>query len=52
MERENRQRGYFVGFSYSSAAVQEAANFHKRTNRIIKLIRVQEILDDEHAQRM
>lgn len=52
MERENRQRGYFVAFGYTSDAVQEAANFQKRSGRIIKLITVQEILDDEHAQRM
>ena len=44
--------GYFVAFGYTSDAIQEANNFQKRTNRIIKLITVQEILDDEHAQRM
>jgi len=31
---------------------QECANFHKRTKRIIKLITVQEILDEQHVQRM
>lgn len=52
MERENRPRGYFVAFGYTSDAEREAAAFHKRSGRIIKLITVQQILDDEHAQRM
>ena len=28
------------------------AAFHKRTGRIIKLLTVQEILDEEHVQKM
>jgi len=52
MEREDRERGFFVAFSYTSDAEQECANFHKRTKRIIKLITVQEILDEQHVQRM
>lgn len=55
MERENRQRGYFVAFGYTSDAEQEAAAFLKRTNRWIKPITpttVQEILDEEHVRRM
>ena len=55
MEREGeggRQRGFFVAFSYSADAEQECARFHKRTGRIIKLITVQEILDEQHVQKM
>ncbi len=52
MERENRQRGFFVAFGYSSDAERECAAFHKRTGRIIKLLTVQEILDEEHVQKM
>jgi len=52
MERENRQRGFFVSFGYSSDAVQECNSFHKRTGRIIKLLTVQEILDEEFLQKM
>ena len=33
-------------------AEQECAAFHKRTGRIIKLLTVQEILDEEHVQKM
>ena len=47
-----RQGGFFVAFSYSRDAEQECAAFHKRTGRIIKLLTVQEILDEEHVQKM
>jgi hypothetical protein len=45
MEREGeggRQRGFFVSFGYTKDAEQECAAFHKRTGRIIKLLKVQE----------
>ena len=32
-------------------AEAECAVFHKRTRRIIKLLTVKEILDEEHAQK-
>ncbi len=47
-----RQRGFFVAFGYSRDAEQECAAFQKRTGRIIKLLTVQEILDEEHVQKM
>lgn len=52
MMREDRQRGFFVSFAFSSDATQECAAFHKRTGRIIKLLTVQEILDEEFVQKM
>ncbi|USN99929.1 MAG: restriction endonuclease [Phycisphaeraceae bacterium] len=52
MEREDRQRGFFVAFGYTSDAEHEAAAFHKRTGRWIKLIAVQEILDEQFVQKM
>lgn len=55
MEREGqggRKRGFFVAFGYTQDAEQECAAFHKRTGRIIKLLTVQEILDEEHVQKM
>ena len=58
--RGGRQRGFFVAFGYSRDAEQECAAFHdstglvevKRTRRIIKLLTVQEILDEAHGQTM
>jgi site-specific DNA-methyltransferase (adenine-specific) len=52
MMREDRERGFFVSFDYSSDAVQECANFYKRSGKIIKLITVREILDELHVQKM
>ena len=55
MEREGeggRQRGFFVSFGYTKDAQDECNAFYKRTKRIIKLLTVQEILDEEHAQKM
>lgn len=52
MAREDRQRGFFVAFGYTQDAADECAAFHKKTGRIIKLITVQEILDEQHTQKM
>jgi site-specific DNA-methyltransferase (adenine-specific) len=52
MAREDRQRGFFVAFGYSSDAFAECSAFHKKTGRIIKLIIVQEILDEQYTQKM
>jgi hypothetical protein len=39
-------------FGYAARAEAECAAFHKRTGRINKLITVQEILDEQHVQKM
>jgi hypothetical protein len=55
MERQGEGgagRWFFVAFGYTSDAEQECAAFHKRTGRIIKLLTVKEILDEEHVQKM
>lgn len=49
MEDQNRQRGFFIAFGYSADA---RAAYHAKTGRIIKLITVPEILDEEHLQKM
>ncbi len=52
MEREDRQRGFFVAFGYTADAERECAAFYKRTGRLIKLLTVQEIIDEEHTMKM
>jgi len=52
MTREDRQRGFFVAFGYTRDAEAECAAFYKRTGRIIKLLTVEEILEEEHVQKM
>ena len=50
MHREERGRGFFVAFSFSADA--EAARIFKADHRVIKLITVQEILDEQFVQKM
>ena len=52
MDRENRQRGFYVAFDFSEDAKRECTRYHKQTGRIIKMLTVQEILDEEHVQKM
>ncbi len=52
MQRNERQRGFFVAFGFSSDAEKECAAFYKKTGRIIKCITVQEILDEQHVAKM
>ncbi len=52
MDHENRQRGFFVSSGDSHDAKQGRNTFHKRTGRIIKLLTVQEMLDEEFVQKM
>ena len=52
MHRENRTRGFFVAFGYTADADRECTAFQKKSGKIIKLLTVQEILDEEHVQKM
>jgi hypothetical protein len=52
MHRDERQRGFMVAFSFTRDAESECARIHKKDGRIIKLLTVQEILDEEHVQKM
>ncbi|MGH9643533.1 MAG: DNA methyltransferase [Terriglobales bacterium] len=45
--RENRHKGFFVAFDYTSDARAEAARFQSRTQREIVLINVAELLESE-----
>jgi hypothetical protein len=45
--RENRTRGYFVAFGYSSDALQEANAFFKRTGKEIIPFTVQQLLEED-----
>jgi DNA modification methylase len=49
MHRENRLKGYFVGFDYTLDAEQEARRFKKQTGKEIVLLRVSELLEDENV---
>ena len=45
--REDRTRGYFVAFGYSSDATQEINSFFKRTGREIIPFTVKQLLDED-----
>lgn len=52
MMRENRSKGFFVSFDFTSDAMQEISQFFKREHRVIVPFTVQEILDDQIAQKL
>jgi hypothetical protein len=52
MMRENRTKGFFVSFGFTSDAMLEIGNFFKREHRAIIPLTVQEILDDQIAQKL
>ncbi|MBZ5566704.1 MAG: restriction endonuclease [Acidobacteriia bacterium] len=51
MMRENREKGFFVGFDFTSDARAEIARFHGRSQREIIAITVGELLQDEQVKR-
>jgi DNA modification methylase len=52
MMRENRQKGFFVSFEFSSDALREVDAFFRREHRIIIPLTVKEILDETIAQKL
>lgn len=52
MMRENRTKGFFVSFAFTSDAMLEVSSFFKKSGRIIIPLTVHEILEDQIAQRL
>jgi hypothetical protein len=52
MTRENRQKGFFVSFAFSSDALTEISRFFKSSGKVIVPLTVKEILDEEIAQKL
>ena len=52
MMRENRAKGFFVSFAFTSDAMLEISQFFKREHRVIVPLTVQEILEDQIAQKL
>jgi hypothetical protein len=52
MRRMNRKKGFFVGFDFSSDALQEISAFFRRDHVVIVPLTVREILDEEIAQKL
>ena len=52
MIREDRTRGFFVSFEFSSDAMREVDAFFRREHRIIVPLTVREILDESIARKL
>lgn len=52
MTRENRTKGYFISFDYTSDALSEISSFFRKSGRVIVPFTVREILEDRIAQKL
>jgi hypothetical protein len=52
MTREDRKKGFFVAFDYSSDALTEADAFFRKTGKIIIPLTVKDILEEQIAQKL
>lgn len=52
MMREERTKGLFVSFDYSSDAMTEIGRFSKKTAKVIVPLTVREILDGQLASKL
>ena len=52
MIREDRQKGFFVSFDYSSDAMSEIQSFFKKTGKTIIALTVKDILDEQIAYKL
>lgn len=52
MMRNDRTKGFFIGFDFSSDATREIGAFFKKTGKVIVPLTVREILDEEIAQKL
>ena len=52
MTRENRTKGFFVSFDFSSDALTEIGSFFRNTGKVIVPLTVRDILDEELARKL
>ena len=52
LAREECEKGFFISFDYSSDAVTEVGRFFRQTGRVIVLLTVREILDEQIAHKL
>jgi hypothetical protein len=50
--REDREKGYFVGFGYSEDALREIRVFFKKTGKSIIALTVTDILEEQIALKL
>jgi len=52
MTREDRMKGFFVSFAYSSDAMREIDAFFRKSGKVIVPFTVREILDEHLAAKL
>ena len=52
MMREERTKGFFVSFEFSSDALTEIDRFFRKSGKAIVPLTVREILDEQIAQKL
>ena len=52
MMREDRTKGFFVSFDFSSDALTEIDAFFRKTGKIIVALTVQEVLEEHLAKKL
>ena len=52
MTREDRTKGFFIAFDFSSDALHEIDAFFRRSHRVIIPLTVKSILDGDLAQKL
>jgi len=52
MIRENREKGFFVSFDFSSGAISEIQSFFKNTGKSIIPLTVKDILEEQIAYKL
>lgn len=52
MARENRTKGFFVSFAFTSDALSEISSFFRKSGRVIVPFTVKEILEDQIAHKL
>ncbi|MBN2563847.1 MAG: restriction endonuclease [Phycisphaerae bacterium] len=52
MTREDRTKGFFVAFDYTSDALREIDAFFRKSGKVIIALTVREILDEEIARKL
>ena len=52
MTRNDRKKGFFVSFDYSSDAMTEIGAFFRKGGRVIVPLTVKEILDEQIAHKL
>jgi hypothetical protein len=52
MRREDRKKGFFVAFDYSSDALTEIDAFFRKTGKVIIALTVREILEEQIAKKL